>query len=286
MSILRWLINFLVKSNIWVALAVVSLCHMSLEHYSILPRRFLAFEFFATITAYSYMRIVQYGGSAEPSRGMLRRLFSRSMWANWFYIIVTALAMLYFLREIYRPGLLGVLFLPAVISLLYPITFPFADKGFTSLRILPGLKLFLIAFTWSYMTVLVPEVMYGALDLHGFLEFMLRMVLIAGLVIPFDIRDLREDLPSMQTLPQLLGYRSARELAYFGIMIYQFWLVVKIFAFGFNLYITLAEVAALEIGAQLVRRADPGKQDWYFSFWIEAIPIFTALALMITGRLL
>lgn len=286
MPIFRWLVNFLIKSNIWVALAVVGLCHMSLEHYSILPRRFLAFQFFATITAYSYMRIIQYSGSGVSSKGILCRLFSRSMWVNWLYTLAAALAMLFFLREIYRPGLLGVLFLPALISILYPITFPFADKGFTSLRVLPGLKLFLIAFTWSYMTVLVPEVMYGALDLHGFLEFLLRMVLIAGLVIPFDIRDLRDDLPSMQTLPQVLGYRSARELAYFGIMIYQLWLVVKILAFGFNFYLILAEVAALEIGAQLIRRANPGKQDWYFSFWIEAVPIFAALAMMITGRLL
>jgi hypothetical protein len=284
MPILPWLVNFLVKSNIWVGLAVVALCHLTLEHYAILPRRFLAFEFFATITAYSYMRIVQYGRPARLRPSHLRRLFSRFFRLNGVYTILAAMAMLYFLREIYRPGLSGILFLPVLISLLYPITFPFADRGFTSLRILPGLKLFLIAFTWSYMTVLLPELIYGALDLHSFLEFLWRMVLIAGLVIPFDIRDLRDDLPSMQTLPQVLGYRSARELAYFGILVYQLWLVVKIFAFGYNLHIILAEVVVLEVGAQLIRRANPERHDWYFSFWIEAIPIFMALAMMIAGR--
>jgi hypothetical protein len=283
---LKRLVNILVKSNVWVGLAVVGLCHMSLEHYSILPRKFLAFEFFATITAYSYMRLIQYSGSGKTNLGMPGRLFKNVKWTNWAYTLLAGLAMLYFLREIYRPGLLGVLFLPALISFFYPITFPLADKGFTSLRVLPGLKLFLIAFTWSYMTVLVPEVMYGTLDLHGFLEFLLRMVLIASLVIPFDIRDMQHDMPSMQTLPQILGYRSARELAYFGILIYQLWLGVKIFAFGFDFYIILPEIAALEIGAQLVRRAHPAKPDSYFSFWIEAVPIFAALALMIGGRFL
>ena len=280
---LRWLVGILVKSNVWVALAVVSLCHMSLEHYSILPRKFLAFEFFATITAYSYMRLIQYSGASHVNQNKVG-IFGQLNWASWIYTLLSAVAMLYFLYQIYRPGLLGVLFLPALISLLYPITFPLADKGFTSLRVLPGLKLFLIAFTWSYMTVLVPEVMYGSLDLHGFIEFVLRMVLIASLVIPFDIRDMQHDVHSMQTLPQVLGYRSARELAYFGILIYQLWLVVKIFAFGFDFYLILAQIGALEIGAQLVKQSHPGNKDSYFSFWIEAVPIFVALAMMITGR--
>ena len=285
MPIVKWLIKLLVNSNVWVGLAVVSLCHLTLEQYSILPRRFLAFEFFATITAYSYMRLIQYGGAGQQSASFPRNIFRGTSPMIWLYTLLAAAAMFYFLREIFRPGLLGVLFLPALISFFYPITFPLADKGFTSLRVIPGLKLFLISFTWSYMTVLLPEVMYGALDLHGFLEFVFRMVLIASLVIPFDIRDLRNDVPSMQTLPQVLGYRMARELAYFGILIYQLWLVIKIFTFGFDFYLILAEVAALEIGAVLIRKANPGKRDTYFSFWIEAVPIFAALALMITGRL-
>lgn len=281
----KWLLNLLVKSNVWVGLSVVALCHLTLEQYSILPRSFLAFEFFAAITAYSYMRIMQNylpGARRYYSSGEAR---GSTHWLVWVYTLLASAAMVFFLLQTYRPGLLGVLFLPTVISLLYPITFPVADKGFTSLRVIPGLKLFLIAFTWSYMTVLVPEALFGQLNLQGFLEFVFRMILIASLVIPFDIRDLHNDAPGMHTLPQIMGYRSSRELAAFGILIYQLWLIARIFLLGFDPYLMLAELLALEIGAILVRRASPDRDDLYFSFWIEAVPIFMALALMITGRL-
>lgn len=278
---LKGLIRILVNSNIWVALAVASLCYLSLEPYSVMPVSFLAFEFFATICAYSYMRLVQYYGLGKLSQGM----FKQAAWHNWLYTFISGAAMLYFLREIYRPGLLGVLVLPALISFFYPITFPRADKSFTSLRLIPGLKLFLIAFTWSYMTVLLPESLYGSLRLPVFLEFIVRIVLIAGLVIPFDIRDIKLDSPAMQTLPQIMGYRSARELAAFGIFIYQLWLLVKLFVFGFDTYIILAELLAFEIGSILIRRSTPDKPATYFSFWIEAVPIFAALAMVIAGWL-
>ncbi len=275
------LIKFLINSNVWVAIAVVSLCYMSIEHLSILPVGFLAFEFFATIFAYSYMRLVQYHGLTKLDLAK----FWRTAWVNWLGAALAGTAMLYFLREIYRPGLLGILIPPALISFLYPISFPRADKGFTSLRLIPGLKLFLIAFTWSYMTVLLPELMYGDINLHAALEFVFRIVLIASLVIPFDIRDLQNDQASMLTLPQVLGYKSARELAFTGVFVYQLWLLAKIFVFGFNPYVITGELMAFEIGAILIRRASPDKAPSYFSFWIEAIPVFAVLAMIIAGKL-
>lgn len=271
------MVRSLVNSNIWVALAVVSLCYISMEQSSILPLGFLAFVFFATIFAYSYMRLVQYYGFGKINLDLLKQ----GAWINWLYPILSGAAMLYFLRDIYRPGFLGILAVPALISFFYPITFPSADKSFTSLRVMPGLKLFLIAFTWSYMTVLLPVTLYGTLNLQSYLEFVFRILLIASLVIPFDIRDLQNDIPSMNTLPQLVGYKASRELAFFGVLVYQIWLIAKVFVFGLDTCIMIGLLIAFEIGAILIRRASPDKPDTYFSFWIEAVPIFAALAMII-----
>ena len=280
-----WIYKFLIKTNFWVALAVAALCYLSLEPYSILPYHFLAFVFFATVSAYSYMRLVQYSGVHQDGFRAWQKIFSRPVLWHWLYTLLAGLVSLYFLREIYRPGLAGVLFLPVLISVLYPITFPRADTGFTSLRLLPGLKLFLIAFTWAYMTVLVPEALYGNMNVYALLEFVFRIILIASLVIPFDIRDLQEDDPSMHTLPQVIGYRKARELAFFGIFLYQLWLAIRVFAFDFDARSTLALILAFELGAWLIRKAHPGRDESYFSFWIESIPIMAVLTLIVESWL-
>ena len=275
------LIKFLVNSNIWVAIAVVSLCYLGVEQAPVLPMSFLAFVFFATIFAYSYMRLVQYHGFSQLVLGSL----SPQAWITLIYSLFSGFFTLFFLREIYKPGILGVLLVPVLVSFLYPITFQRADKGFTSLRVIPGLKLFLISLTWSYVTVLLPQVLYGQINSLTFTEFVFRIVFIAALVIPFDIRDLAHDDPGMQTLPQVMGYKKARELAAFGIFIYQLWLLFKVFLFDADLWMSLAQLAAIEVGAILIRKATPEKPDTYFSFWIEAIPIFAAVATILIGIL-
>ncbi|MDZ7848639.1 MAG: hypothetical protein U5L96_18920 [Owenweeksia sp.] len=61
--------------------------------------------------------------------------------------------------------------MPALISLVYPISFKKSFSGFTSLRSVPGLKMFLIALNWSYVTVLIPAALYASVTVEVGVDF-------------------------------------------------------------------------------------------------------------------
>ena len=149
------------------------------------------------------------------------------------------------------------------------------------MRLVPGLKMFLIAATWAYVTVFMPVVLYGSLTLEDVLECIMRTVLVLGLVVPFDIRDVNYDDPNMRTIPQVLGAERARQLAMFFVLLYQLWLVLRFFLYDASLPFTIAILIGLEVGYWLIRYSHREHSDEYFSFWIEGVPVFCAVLVVL-----
>ena len=80
--------------------------------------------------------------------------------------------------------------------------------GKTNLREIPGLKIVLIAFTWTYVVYLFPHINSGNQP-SALLSTGIFLYIIA-VTIPFDIRDLELDSPRQLTIPQLFGVRGAK----------------------------------------------------------------------------
>ena len=91
---------------------------------------------------------------------------------------------------------------------------PFLNQG-NGWRDMSRMKLPVIAITWGLATVWIPGVMSG----EGPWEFNLivraiaQSTFIAGLTIPFDVRDLQIDPAAMNTVPQRMGQRRAAMIA-------------------------------------------------------------------------
>lgn len=222
----------------------------------------------------------------------LRHDFSFKAWLVgnrkyvWVLVLIFGALSFFFFLKIYTVQLAWILCIPALISILYPLSFKRAFSGFTSLRTVPGLKMFLIAVTWSYVTVFIPVFLYGRLELHDIIELAMRTVLVLGLVVPFDIRDVTYDEPGMKTIPQVLGAEKARQLAMFFVILYQIWLIIQYFFFGLPLSLVIANFIGLEIGYWLIRYSHRKHSEQYFSFWIEGVPIYCALLATMMGMLL
>ncbi len=78
------------------------------------------------------------------------------------------------------------------------------------LRRVPYLKVFLIALIWVYTTTFVPLVISDVVFESAQFYFMLSMVLfLLGITIPFDVRDIYFDSPSIKTLPQVMGEKQS-----------------------------------------------------------------------------
>lgn len=83
--------------------------------------------------------------------------------------------------------------------------------GGEGLRALPGAKLPVIALTWAAATVWLPLSAEGlGLDVWVFVG---QTCFIAGLTLPFDIRDLDQDPLHLRTLPQVHGPHTAIRVA-------------------------------------------------------------------------
>ncbi|MGB1074934.1 MAG: hypothetical protein ACPGYK_02010 [Flavobacteriales bacterium] len=139
-----------------------------------------------------------------------RIAFEKSPWSGLLVWTVVALAATFTLLA-HRPPA-WTTFLPwacgaGLLSVGYAI-WPAVEGG---LRSFPGMKLPLIAITWAWATVLLPLSAEG-LDLNLW-AFAGQMLFIAGITIPFDVRDMNQDADALGTLPQRIGAHRAIRLA-------------------------------------------------------------------------
>jgi hypothetical protein len=111
-----------------------------------------------------------------------------------------------------------------IISMLYALPFIPSGGEKKALREVPGIKIFLIATVWTFITLLLPMkasgIAIGAFEQSLLIE---RFCFILAITIPFDIRDLDHDSKDMHTLPQLMGVNGsiifAIALLFFAIII-------------------------------------------------------------------
>lgn len=267
--------SFLISSNIWVGLAVALLSLMSFpQPWTAASIYYVLFLFFATISAYSYMRWVKIvqgntGGQVHQVAGLEKNILIL------LYALFSAFLAIGFLRLIWDQNLIWSLSPAILVAVFYPIAFPNPHRYFTSLRTVPMLKLLLISASWAWLSYGIPMLMSQAAwspFMYG--EIVMRSLLIAGLTIPFDIRDLDYDAQKMRTIPQLFGVDWSLNLARVLLLLYQLWLILAYFQAWLNLALVLAWLTGLELGALLIKKVNNNRSDWYIGFWVEGIPSF------------
>ena len=260
--LVKW-VNFLVYSNLWIALGAVAFtCQFYLFYHLPIDWVVLFFNFFGTIFIYTFQRILKIKQGQAPG--------VRLNWMKDNYFLVMVLT---FLSAIGVVGCLGwlnywvypLLIINGLIAFLYSIKFL---KGKTkNLRDLPGLKIILVAFVWSSTTLLLP--FYNSN--YGLVEFPLALFLTYfsfyfALAIPFDIRDLMFDEKSTKTIPQLLNKKGAILLA-IGLWI--------IYGLAINListnYLVVNNVGLLLGGVLIVFSLKKTENDLYYSMVLDGL---------------
>lgn len=240
----------------------------------------------ATTAVYSYMRWVQLwqGGGVQNSLAHHWFLQSRQ-WALLYTAFSGAFALGLF-WSLFSLGQMIWFFPPIVIAALYPIGFPRPFQAFSSLRAAPGLKLFLIAASWVYLTYFIPILLQNVwLDTYVLLEAVARLIFVMAITLPFDVRDLRADRVEMKTIPQQYGADFALDLAKFGVVITQLWMVLRIFILDQTLLRSVAWLIALELAYWIIHQVHRHRHDLFVSFYVEAIPIILGICLLLAEAL-
>ena len=270
MKFLKQLFNFYIYSSIHVSLAVFSLSWITLLEFGIsYDKSLLYFIFFASISGYNF---VKYFGMAK---------FHHRKLATWLKAIqlfsfCSFLLMCYYLFKLQEIAYVGILSF-GIITFFYAM--PLLPRNFLprqqNLRNIGGIKVYLIAFVWSGVTVILPVMNnYFVIDTYVILTFIQRFIFVIVLMIPFEIRDLRYDSQSLKTIPQKIGLRNTKMM---GVMLLLVFFAIEFFKTntGKNQIIVLFILIITTIWLVVNSRTNQGK--YYSSFFVEGLPILWLL---------
>jgi 4-hydroxybenzoate polyprenyltransferase len=277
---IKFLFRWAVYGNFWVAGCALAMyfCTIILLNIHIQPS--VAFAvFFGTLAVYNFHRIfrldVLYHGE-KSSRHEWIIAHNKSLWfITIFAVLVCGICFI----DFYSLPLI-ITASPAVLVVLLYVMPVFSWSGNKiRLRDLPFIKLFLVAFSWAYVTVVFPLVVekdnLAFLNESGFyLNFSQRLIFILAITIPFDFRDLELDRKNkVATFANAFGVEVAKN---WSVLLLGFFAVLVMLSFLKGDY-QLVEMNALVISAfftgVMIKAADEHQPEWFFSFLLEGTMI-------------
>lgn len=257
----RQLFDFYLDASIHVALSVLCLAYTTaiLFHIS-LDRHLALFIFFTTIAGYNF---IKYGVEAEKYI-LVSSAYHR--YIQVFSFIAAGMAAYHAQGLNYRVwAVLG--FLALLVGLYALPVLPQARN----LRNLGILKILMVGFVWGGTTVILPYLAVKAelpWDVH--VEALQRLILVLVLMLPFEIRDMEIDKPSLKTIPQRYGVNPTR---IGGVVASLVFFLLTFLKEAYTLREVLAK-AVLFLILIMVLGVTRKKQAPYFAaFWVESVPM-------------
>ena len=219
MRVIKQFFDFYLNSSFHVALAVYAMSFITLKRFNILyDENILYFIFYATITAYNF---VKYFGIAK----FHHRSLTQSLKAIQIFSFICFAFLCYYALQLPFKSLIYILVF-GVITFLY--AFPFIPKDFyldnqQNLRDFSGIKVYIIAFVWTGVTVFLPlinnEFTFNA---DVFITAFQYFIFVIVLMLPFEIRDLKYDSLKLATIPQRIGVKLTKLFGLIFLMVFFF----------------------------------------------------------------
>ena len=134
-------------------------------------------------------------------------------------------------------------------------------------------KMFIVAFCVTFITVYV----IALKDKIQAIYVLQRFFIVICLLIPLEIVDLEIDAKSLITLPQIIGTKKTKLFGYF-LLLNCFLLDLFYAELKINVIIN---TFILSVIALFIFFSNSNKSKYFTSFWVENIPIFWWLLLLI-----
>ncbi len=261
MVTLKRLFDFYLNASIHVAFSVLSLVLMT-NH--MLHLRFdleiAGFAFFGTVFGYNFIKYEPLFRSGKSMSDELKAIAVLS--------ILGLLASVYFFFGLEKQTqICSIIFFG--LTFLYTIPVFSRDKNF---RNLSGVKIYIVALCWAGVTTLLPVLNANvAMTSDVFLKFGQRFILVIILILVFEIIDLKTDHPSLKTVPQQIGVKRTKILGLLLLIPLYFLEFLKI---SIDVNQLLVNLILVVVTALLTFFATTERSKYYTSFWVESIPVF------------
>lgn len=263
-SIFKIILNYIVYLNFIISISA-SLLISGIAHVFGLENNieYGIFGFCSTFCVYNSQRLFK--ATLETETPWLKWVNKHKKLIGSLSFLSGLLACLFFVDLLNKITILIVLLIvfTSLISFFYVVRF-----GHKNIRELPYLKIHSIAITWTGIIVTFPIINENINDLEIFMFFVpAHYLYFIAVTIPFDIRDLKYDLPSQRTIPQVVGIKKSKTIA---IVL----LIITIIALGFLSnynFISPIFLAAIFLQIILIVLASEKRKDVYYTVFIDGI---------------
>ena len=270
------IVLFCVNTNIFVSISTFSLYKVSELLLGFQNHEMGLFVFFSTLFAYNYMRV--------PLLSYTKHSSNRVIWLQnnkkfiYFLLFISGFCTIW-LAVILGLKFLKLLILPVLISLIYPLLIRINNKEY-GLRKIPFVKIFLISFTWSYVTLLLPSLYYDFhVDYFLISSFFQRFLFVIVISIPFDIRDLYYD--HIKTIPNTVGVYRSKLFAWFCLFLIDMLLIINIINHNITVPVFIGFFLFFELCSVVIYFTNNDQSSFFYSILVEGLSIVMYLFLLI-----
>ncbi len=207
LSIVKKLSEFIVFSNLWIALCASGL---TFNTYLVLGKKVnievVVLVFLSTFSIYNLQRVIKHYFQKKNYNNRHLWVYKNNFILSFFVGVSSILAIIIFFNIFSLKHF--VYLLPfSLVSVFYAISIFSKNRA---LRDLPFVKVFLIAITWAVSSVTLPSIELNLIyQSRTIFLFIFNFLFILALTIPFDIRDIKLDHEKTKTIPQVFGIEGA-----------------------------------------------------------------------------
>lgn len=276
MKIFRHLFRFYINGSIHLGLSCLALfCITQQQLFFSLPFSLALFVFLGTVFAYNF---VKYESLIRRRKNAIRKELKVIVG----FSVVVFCGLLYYCFQLRFQTQLGGFFI-VVLTLLYTLPF-FPNRS--NARNWKGIKIYIVSLCWTLATVFLPALEGDfSLDVMVFVYGLQRFLLVFVLILIFEIVDLKNDDPLLQTVPQQIGVKNTKIVGFALLVLFCVLELVNING-NFNYNIEFLKLK-LNFGIAIVIAialafANEKRSKYYTSFWVESVPIVWWLFIYIT----
>lgn len=268
MAFLRKIFDFYIDASIHVALAVYALVRITMYNFNIEYDENISYViFYGAIVGYNFLK---YAGTAEKYL-FVDKTYHKII--QGFSFVAFFLSIYYILNLpftiIYRIGGL------VVVTILYLIPLSSSKRN---IRNLAGMKIFIVALVWAAATVLLPFVNANLLKTEILVDFnfdvaieaVQRFLFVIIIMIPFEIRDLKEDSLDLKTIPQQFGVKKTK---FFGLTLLVLFYLMEFLKESENTTSLVVLLIVSVVTGLLIVFSKESQGKYYSGFWVESLPI-------------
>ena len=267
------ILYFFINTNIFVSISTFCLYKISELLFGFQNYKIGLFVFFSTLFAYNYMRLPLFF-QEDDSNSYSTDYYQKSIY---FFLFISAIFII-FLSSSLELKFIQLLFPPILISIIYPLLIKINNRQY-GIRNIPFFKIFLISFTWSYVTLLLPALYYNIqLDYFLLSSFFERFLFVLAIAIPFDIRDYHSD--KIRTIPNTIGVINSKIFAWFCLLLIQILLIIHVIQSNIVIPIFLGLFLSIEICSLVIYLTNTERSSFFYSILVESLSLVMYLLVL------